>query len=84
MLKCFTEAVKIERRVGSGKKIVNSKSEFNRYELPGLKVGTRKQTLVELQEDDEETKKLKDRKKKKNKKRRREPERKDVKTGNSR
>ena len=44
----------------SGKKILNSKSEFNRCELPRLKVGTRKQTLVELQEDDEETKKWKE------------------------
>ena len=34
--------------------------EFNRCELPRLNLGTRKQTLKELQEDDEETKKWKE------------------------
>ena len=49
------EAVKIEREVRKGKNLLNSKSEFNRCELPRLTVGTRKETLMDLQEDDKET-----------------------------
>ena len=56
----IAEAVKIEREVKKGKNMLNSKSEFNRCELPRLKIGTRKQTLQELQEDDDETRKWKD------------------------
>ena len=56
----IAEAVKIEKEVKKGKKLLNSKSEFNRCELPRLKIGTRKQTLQELQEDDDETRKWKD------------------------
>ena len=56
----IAEAVKIEREVRKGKRLLNSKSEFNLCELPRLTVGNQKQAAKELREEDEETKKWKD------------------------
>ena len=54
----IAEAVKIEREVLQGKKLMNSKSEFNRCELPRLNAGTRKEALETLRAEDDETKML--------------------------
>ena len=51
------EAVKIERENRRGKKLLNSKSEFNRWEIPRLMAGTDKELMKELQKDEEEKKK---------------------------
>ena len=54
----IAEAVKIEREIRKGKKLMNSKGEFNRCEIPRLTV-SKSQALKELREEQEETRTLK-------------------------
>merc|ERR1711915_880533 len=55
----ISEAVKIEREIKKGKKILTSKSEFNRCEIPRLNASSKKDALNDLKEEHEETKRLK-------------------------
>ena len=53
------EAVKIEREYRRRKKLLNSKGEFNRREIPRLTAGTENELLKELQKDEEEKRSVK-------------------------
>ena len=47
------EAVKIEFEQEKGTNLLNSKSEFNRCQIPRLKIGTKKQDLDEIKKEAE-------------------------------
>ena len=56
----IAEAIKIEFELEKGTKLLNSKAEFNRCEIPRLKIGSRKQELEELKKENDLERKLKE------------------------